>query len=92
MDKKEFEEKMIQYNIKKIPCKGLIKSIIERHREYYTKKNEENTIYGIQKKDKSFIIFFKDIERGITTELGSFSSEEEAYDGLLNTINSWGIK
>ena len=88
MNKKEFEEKIEALDIKKIPCKGFLKCFLERHHEYYTKKNEMNIIYGIQKKDKGFIIFFKDIERGITTDIGQYQTEEEAYDNLLITINS----
>ena len=89
MKKKEFEEKIKEYDIEKIPNKGLIKSIIERNYEYYSRKNEVNNIYGIQRKDKEYIVFFKDIERGITNDIGCFSTEDEAYEVLLNTINSW---
>ena len=89
MNKIEFEEKIKEHNIKKISSKGLIRSFLERNFEYYTKQNEENIIYGIQRKEKKYHIFFKDTERGITTDLGQFLTEEEAYDSLFSTIKSW---
>ncbi len=86
MNKKEFESRIEKLNVKKVKEKG-IKSLFDNNRDYYI-KNELN-IYGIYKKDKDFVIFFKDSERGIITELGRFEAEEDAYEELYNTINSW---
>jgi len=86
MDKNEFEMRIEKLNVKKVKEKGL-KGLIDKNRAYYI-KNELN-IYGIYKKEKEFVIFFKDSERGIITELGRFSTEEEAYEELYKTINSW---
>ena len=91
MNKNEFEEKIKTLNIKRVKNKSLIKSFLERNREYYINKNELN-IYGMYNKDNEFIIFFKDIERAVITELGRFKTEDEAFDSLYSTMISWENK
>ena len=87
MDKKEFEKRAKELNFKKVH-KGIFKLRNPDEGDYYIGRNILN-IYGCKKNLGEYVIFFKDSERGITTELGRYKTEEEAYEKLLETMTDW---
>lgn len=87
MEKRDFENKLNELNFKKVH-RGILKLRNLCEGEYYIGNNQLN-IYGCRKNKNKYIIFFKDSERGITTELGQFDTESEAYDKLFEVMNTW---
>lgn len=88
MKKQEFEKRIKQMKLDKLYYQDrkpeFSKGIYE--------DNDENSIYGCYFDGKKYVIFFKDAERGIIKNLGSYETEEEAYDKLFETINLWTEK
>ena len=44
---------------------------------------------GIVERLGKYIIFFTDVERGIVVDLGSFATEEKAYEELFEIVRNW---
>lgn len=89
MNKKEFEKKIKELNLEKIYYQT-------RKNEYskeivYEESNKHN-LYGCYLDGDSYVIFFKDAERGLIKELGYYKTEEEAYDELFRIISLWANK
>ena len=88
MDKKEFEQKVKELNLKKVRHRLIFKNGYDNNTDYYVTAKQLN-IYGCKKDHGEYAIFFKDSERGITTELGRFKNANDAYDKLYETIVLW---
>lgn len=81
MNKTDFEKKIKKMGLEKITSSNLEQVITKS--TYYSEKKRDNFYGFYQNKKKKFVIFFKDPERGIVTELGEYDTEEEAYDKLI---------
>lgn len=86
MKKVEFEKKIKELNVKRIYFNN-------RPYEYEFSRNfyddDKENIYGCYYNGHEYIIFFKDIERGVTSEIDRFRTEDEAYDSLYERIVKW---
>lgn len=92
MTKTDFEKKIKKFGLAKIHTLNLVDAITKT--TYYSDEKREN-YYGCyyKSKDKKYIVFFKDPERGITSEFGDYETEEDAYDGLLKILEeSYSVK
>lgn len=84
MKKSEFEKKIKELDVEKVYPQGRKD---EHIREFY--KDSRENIYGCYYNDVEYIIFYKDIERGMIKEFGRFKTEDEAYDKLFEKIVKW---
>lgn len=87
MKKREFEKKIKEMNLDKL--------YYQDRKPEFTKgiyEDNKNCIYGCYLDGEKYVVFFKDTERAIIKELGSFKSEDEAYDKLFEIINLWAKK
>ena len=88
MKKAEFEKKIKKLNLQKIYQEDEFQKVFGKLKEIYIDKNT-NYIYGcfFEEKQKEYIIFFVDSERGVIKDFGSFKTEEDAYERLFIKIN-----
>lgn len=88
MKKAEFEKKIKKLNLQKIYQEDEFQKVFGKLKEIYIDKNT-NDIYGcfFEEKQKEYIIFFVDSERGVIKDFGSFKTEEDAYERLFININ-----
>ena len=93
MKKMEFEHKIKALNLEKVHREGKIQTYSKNQKEYYRDLSRDN-LYGCfyHEEDKEYIIFFTDAERGIVENLGSYKTEDEAYDKLFQKIMEWEEK
>lgn len=89
MKKIEFESKIKELNVERIYFRG--KQLeYEYAREFYN--DEKGNVYGCYHNGHEYVIFFKDLERGVTDELDKFKTEDEAYDNLYERLIKWTKK
>lgn len=90
MKKSEFERKIKELKLEKIHRNGKIQVYSQNHNELY-KDNKRDNLYGCyyDDKDKEYVIFFTDAERGIVEHIGVYRTEDDAYDNLFQTIKEW---
>ncbi len=89
MNKKEFEQKVKKLNLDRIYYRG---RIVQDPVKGFFEDSDENGIYGCYQEDEKYIVFFKDAERAIIKVIGSYETEDEAYDKLFETISLWKEK
>lgn len=89
MKRIEFEKKIKELNVERIYFKGKPLEY-EYAREFYN--DDKGNIYGCYHNGHEYIIFFKDLERGITNEIDKFRTEDEAYDNLYERLVKWAKK
>ena len=87
MEKKDFESMMKKLKYKRIHNKMEKKDYCD----YYVNSKELN-IYGINKEKDKYVVFYKDSERGIVTEIGKFDNDNDAYEKLKETVHIWEEK
>lgn len=86
MKRIEFEKKIKELNVERIYFNG--KPLEYEHsREFYN--DDKGNVYGCYYNGHEYIIFFKDLERGVTDEIDRFRTEDEAYDSLYEKIVKW---
>lgn len=90
MTKVEFEKRIKKFNLQKVYHEDEIQKIFGKLKEIYIDK-VTNDIYGcfFEEKEKQYIIFFIDAERGVARDFGSFKTEDEAYERLFIKIDKW---
>lgn len=90
MKRLEFEKKIKELKLEKVYREGKLQTYSNEKREFYRDSARDN-LYGCyyNEKTKYYIIFFTDAERDVVVELGHFSTEEEAYEKLFETIKKW---
>ena len=91
MTKLEFENKVKKINIQKVRQDDEFFKLFGKSREIFIDNKNNNDIYGcfFEEKEKMYIIFFIDAERGIARDLGEFKTESEAYEQLFFYIDKW---
>lgn len=90
MKKAKFEKMIKELKLEKVCREGKIQTYSKNEKEFYRDRTRDN-LYGCyyHEKDRKYIIFFSDAERGIVIDLGYFNSEEDAYDELFKIIQKW---
>ena len=90
MKKVEFEKKIKELKLEKVYREGKIQVYSNEQNDYYRDKIKDN-IYGccLRPNTKDYVIFFTDVERGIVVDLGSFATEEKAYEELFEIVRNW---
>ncbi len=93
MNKAEFEKKVKEFNLQKIHYDDEMQRVFGNSRNLYLDK-ETCDLYGcfFDEETKKFIIFFVDAERSVAKDIGSYKTEEEAYEKLFNKIKKWSLK
>ena len=90
MKKVEFEKKIKELKLERVHREGKIQTYSNQQNEYYRDKVKDN-LYGccLNERTGLYVIFFTDVERGIAVDLGSFKTEEEAYEELFKIVKKW---
>lgn len=83
MTKKEFENNIKNKNYDK---KSYNKSFFQKV-QYYV-DHERFHIIACYRKDKEYVVYFKDFERNIVKELGKCNTEQEAYDIMWEFVEN----
>ncbi len=93
MDKAEFEKRIKEFKLQKIYQEDEMENIFGNKKELYIDK-ETSDLYGcfFEEEKQKYVIFFIDAERGIAKDIGSYKTEEEAYEKLFNKIKKWSLK
>ncbi len=89
MNKKEFEKKIKELNLERIYNRG---RMIQDSTKRFFENSDENGIYGCYQDKEKYVVFFKDGERAIIKVIGSYETEDEAYDKLFQVISLWAQK
>ena len=90
MKRAEFEKKIKELKLERVHREGKIQTYSNEQNEYYRDKVKDN-LYGCCFNERlgKYIIFFTDVERGIVVDLGSFVTEEKAYEELFEIVRNW---
>lgn len=93
MTKAEFEKRIKEFNLQKVYYEDEIKRFFGNQKELYLDK-ETSDLYGcfFDEETKKYIVFFVDAERGVARDIGSYKTEDEAYEKLFNKIKKWSLK
>lgn len=86
MKKREFEKRIKELNLERIYYRG---RMVQDPSKSFFEDSDENGIYGCYLDGEKYVIFFKDTERAIIKVIGTYDTEDEAYDKLLETISLW---
>lgn len=86
MKRREFENKVKELNLEKIYYRG---RIVQDPTKGFFEDSDENGTYGCYLDGEKYVIFFKDTERAIIKIIGTYETEDEAYDKLFETISLW---
>lgn len=86
MKKLDFEEKIKKLGLEKVLNTIKLPQYITKSKNIYMDKEALHIYACYKNKNNEYAIFFKDIERAITTELGSFKTEEDAYEKLFGIL------
>lgn len=86
MKKEEFDAEVQKIGLEKVD-KSLFNH--ESNISYYIDEKRTD-VYGLYRNDKNkYVVFYKCIERSVFKNLGEYSSEEEAYDVLLEDLKKY---
>lgn len=84
MTKKEFQNKVKTMNY--VPKKDSTE--YNKRFEYYLERDKFHILACYRNDDNQYVVFFKDLEREISKEIGKYITAEEAYDAMWEYLEN----